>query len=167
MINSYLQQLQESSIPSKWRQRVEVYILKDDKLIVGYKKLRNLYQSPGGGIEKGQTLYSAAESECLEELGVQIKNPKLIIKESYKIDWYALQNQGIKLEEKIKQRMKFYRGQEIYFLKAEFDKIDKRKYETGNDKMIPIIMTKEKFIKELQKNDWPINKHRIKLVGML
>lgn len=48
MINKYLDFLKESSIPTKWRQRVEVYILKGDDLVVGYQKNNKLYLPPGG-----------------------------------------------------------------------------------------------------------------------
>jgi len=167
MINEYLQQLQESSIPIKWRQRVEVYILKDDKLIVGFKNDLKLYMPPGGGVEKGQTLYTAAEEECLEELGVKIKNPTLIVKDPYRVDWYKLTQQGVNIGEKQKNRMKDYRGQEIYFLKAYFDRVDMSKYEHGNSSMKPVVISKERLIKELKKNNLPISRHRIKIIGML
>lgn len=168
MINEYLQQLQETSMPTKWRQRVEVYILKDDKLVVGYNKNKNLYIPPGGGVEKGQTLYTAAETEALEEIGVQIKNPTLIVKDPFLIDWYELEKKGVILDDKIKGRMDTLRGQKIYFMKAEFDKVNMKYYGKGGDSMKPVIMTKERFIIELKKQDkWLVTKHRIKLIGML
>lgn len=167
MINEYLQQLHEKSIPTKWRQRVEVYILKDDKFLVGWKPGWKLYMPPGGGVEKGQTIYTAAQEECLEELGVRIKNISLITKKTFKVDWYKLTQQGIDIGPKQTKRMKDFRGQQIHFLKAEFDRIDKSKYERGNDIMKPVLMSKERLIKELQKNKWEITKHRIEIVRSL
>jgi len=167
MINSYLNHLQESSIPTKWRQRVEVYILHGDKIMVGFQKNNNLYLPAGGGVEKGQTLYTAAENEALEELGVQIKNPVLIDKKPFLSDWYKLQAQGVELNSQIKERMKELRGQKIYFVKAEYVKVDKKYYGRDNDAMKPVLMTKQRLIKEFKKNNWRVSKHRIKIVGML
>jgi len=167
MINKYLSYLQESSIPTKWRQRVEIYILKRDKLIVGYKrKYQDKYMPAGGGVERGQTLETAAKMECLEELGIKIKNPVLITKETYKVDWYKLQQQGVKLTGKIPERMKEFRGSEIHFMKAEYDGIDKKYYGRDNDAMKPVVVTKKQLIKKIE-NQWDVSKFRVKIVRML
>jgi 8-oxo-dGTP pyrophosphatase MutT (NUDIX family) len=168
MLNKYLLQLQEASQPTIWRKRVEVYIIKDDKLIIGFRKdSTDKYLPPGGGVEKGQSLEQAATMECLEELGIRIKNPRLITKETYKVDWYKIQAKGTPLSDKIKGRMKTWRGQEIHFMKAEFDKIDKKYYNRDNDSMIPVVITKQKLIQELGKHHWDVSKFRKKIVGML
>lgn len=165
MIKNYLEYIHESNIPTIWRKRIEVYILKDDKFIIGFRKNSNdKYLPPGGGIEKGQTLEQAATMECLEELGIRIKNPVLITKETYKVDWYKMQAKGIELSDKIKNRMKTWKGQELHFMKADFDRVDKQYYGRDNDAMIPVVVSKQKLLQELSKNKWEVSKHRIKIV---
>jgi len=167
MLNSYLNYLQESSIPTKWRKRVEVYILKGDKIVVGYKKDKKIYMPAGGGVERGQSLEEAARIESLEELGIKIKNPVLITNKTYKVDWHAMFAAGVELDVKIKGRMKYFRGQEIHFMKAEYDGINKKYYGRDNDAMKPFILTKQKLIQELRKNSWAVNRNREKIVRML
>jgi len=167
LIYKYLDYLQEYSIPTKWRKRVEVYILKDDKFIVGYQTYNKMYMPAGGGVEKGQTLEQAAIREALEELGVKIKNPTLITKETYKVDWYQLQSKGILLSDKIKERMKYFKGQIIYFMKADYVGIDKKYYGIDYDSMKPVVITKQKLIQEFSKANWDVNKFRQKIVKML
>jgi 8-oxo-dGTP pyrophosphatase MutT (NUDIX family) len=130
MLKEYLTYLNES-IPTKYRKRVEVFIrYQDDKLIVGINKRwgKAITQAPGGGVESGESLERAAEKECLEELGIKIKNPKLLSKKTLKIDWYEAQRRGVNLPEKVRNRMIEYRGSEIYFMKAEL----KQKSTTGD-----------------------------------
>lgn len=168
MLKEYLQLLQEASIPTRWRNRVEVFILKGDKLVVGYKKEEKRYQSPGGGIESAQTMEQAAINECLEEIAVRIKDPILLNKKPYEVDWYELDKKGLELNPKVRERMKIYRGSKIYFMKAIFDKVDKSRYGRAKDKMKPVVMTKERFIKELSKDDkMVINKFRIEMLRTL
>jgi 8-oxo-dGTP pyrophosphatase MutT (NUDIX family) len=77
-MKSILNYLTESIKP--WRPRSEVFILKDDKLVVGYIKNNNYngYVIPGGGIDMGETPERAAKRECLEEIGIKVKDLKLI-----------------------------------------------------------------------------------------
>lgn len=162
----YLEYLHEQSVPTKWRKRVEIYIMKGDKFIVGHRRdYVDKFLPPGGGVEKGQTLETASVIECLEELGVRIKNPTLITKKTFKVDWYKLK--PAYLSDKIKKRMEEFRGSEIYFMKAEFDKIDKRYYGRDDDAMQPVVISKKKLIKELSKSQWDVSNHRVKIVRML
>ena len=154
--------------PSQWRTRVEVFILKEDKMVVGYKNDERRFQAPGGGVEKGQSLGDAAINECLEEIAVRIKNVKLISKIPVRVDWYELRDRGVQLTPKILDRMRKFRGSEIYFMKAEFDKVDKSLY--NKDAMIPSVITKQKFISELKKDKEMSNwttKTRIKMLEKL
>ncbi len=132
------------------------------------KKTINYIYLLVGGVEQGQTLYTAAENEALEEIGVQIKNPVLIEKQPFISDWYKLEKQGIVLNDQIKKHMKYLRGQKIYFMKAEFDKIDKKYYGRDNDAMTLKVISKSKLIQEFKKYyDKSVSLHRIKIVGML
>ena len=74
---------------------------------------------------------------------------------------------GVELDVKIKERMKYFRGQEIHFMKAEYDGINKKYYGRDNDAMKPFILTKQKLIQELRKNSWAVNRNREKIVRML
>ena len=156
--------------PSQWRTRVEVFILKEDKMVVGYKNDERRFQAPGGGVEKGQSLGDAAINECLEEIAVRIKNVKLISKIPVRVDWYELRDRGVQLTPKILDRMRKFRGSEIYFMKAEFDKVDKSLYNKDKDAMTPAVITKQKFISELKKDKEMSNwttKTRIKMLEKL
>ena len=165
LIESYLNSIQEISIPTKWRKRVEVYILKDDKLVIGYSKDKKKYLAPGGGVEIGNTLEQTAIIESLEEIAIRIKNPTLIVKEPYRIDWYDLDEKDI--NPKVKKRMKEFRGSETYFMKADFDMIDNSLYGRDNDSMKPMIIPKSTLIKQFKNDDWVINKHRMNLIMKL
>ncbi len=61
-----------------WRNRAEVYIIKDNKIILGKPSNWNGYSIPGGGIERGETSQKAAQREALEEVGARCKNLRKI-----------------------------------------------------------------------------------------
>lgn len=73
-MNRYLIKIAET-LP--YRDRVEVVICKDDKILVMKCKNKETgdewYAFPGGGVD-GQSESKAAENECLEEVGVKVKN---------------------------------------------------------------------------------------------
>ena len=77
-MKSILKYLYENSKP--WRPRSEIYVIKDKKLIVGYVKNNNWegYIIPGGGIDYGETPEKAAARECAEEIGIKVKDLKLL-----------------------------------------------------------------------------------------
>jgi 8-oxo-dGTP pyrophosphatase MutT (NUDIX family) len=146
-INTYLNEL--GKIPSKFRKRVEVFVIFKDRIIAGENPRWNkMLQAPGGGVEKGQTLEKAAIQECLEELGILIENPKLISKKTLKVDWYSQLRSGQSLPQKIVDRMRDFRGSEIFFMYAMFKKVDRRHYGRDNDPLIPRIVTATDLIKE-------------------
>jgi|TARA_Y100000310_G_C20598922_1_gene771977 8-oxo-dGTP pyrophosphatase MutT (NUDIX family) len=145
------------NIPSNFRKRIAVWIKKDKLFIVGkmYNKQtkKYYYTEPGGGIEDNQTYKQAAINECLEEIGILIKNIKLINIDSYKVDWYKLQSQGIKLSDKQKKRMKKYRGNDIIACVAEFKEYDNSIIGGDDDiYMKPEYVTKQKLIQNYKKN---------------
>lgn len=77
-MKSLISYLYENSKP--WRARAEVYILKDNDLIVGYVKNSNYdgYIIPGGGIKVGENPDKAAKRECIEEIGIAVKDLKIL-----------------------------------------------------------------------------------------
>jgi 8-oxo-dGTP pyrophosphatase MutT (NUDIX family) len=168
-LQEYLQEL--SFKPSKFRKKVEVYIIFKDKLIVGLNERwgKKRILPAAGGIEN-KTPEKAAEIECLEELGVLIDKPKYITKKSFKIDWTNLKGT---VPAKMAERMREYRGVEIYFMYGYFKKIDRRFYGRDEDAMVPKIMTVDQLRKEYMKTAKgtltfrKLNQHRLYILDEL
>lgn len=74
--------------------RVSVLVTNNEKfvLIFRHKNGQDYYAIPGGGIEEGETPEVAAKREIDEELGLNLKNTKLIseIKNNYRHDFNFL-----------------------------------------------------------------------------
>jgi 8-oxo-dGTP pyrophosphatase MutT (NUDIX family) len=151
LIESYLFELQEKNIPKKWRPRVEVYVLKDKKILVGMHPEIGLHV-PGGGIEEDQDLIEAAKNECLEEAGVEITNVKLITKENYYEDWYKLDAEGQPITKKDRMRMATFRGIKHHYLRADYVGVDKSRLGADNDALKKLkFVSKEELIKAYEK----------------
>ncbi len=65
------------NIPKNYRLKAEVYII-DGDYIYAAKTKYGFHTLPGGGIDKGETPKMAAQRECIEEIGISIKNIKPI-----------------------------------------------------------------------------------------
>jgi len=65
------------------RDRVGVLVIKDHKLLLvnGYGLAQ--YWTPGGGIEEGENHEQALKREMLEELGVEIDDPRFYMEMQY------------------------------------------------------------------------------------
>lgn len=75
--------LNESTIPKNFRQKSEVYIIDGNKIYVARFKDPNastFCTLPGGGIDPGESPEDAVRRECMEEIGVTIKDLKPIDK---------------------------------------------------------------------------------------
>lgn len=66
--------LLESNEEKKFRERSEVIIIKDDKILVGVRK-NGKFMLPGGGIGKNEAAKDAAKREATEEIKVNCKDP--------------------------------------------------------------------------------------------
>jgi 8-oxo-dGTP pyrophosphatase MutT (NUDIX family) len=125
--------------------------MKDGKILVGMHPEIGLHV-PGGGIEKGQNLKSAAQAEALEEAGVKIKNIRLATKENYYEDWYKLVDEGQPITKKDRMRMKKYRGVKHHYVKAEFDGFDKSILGSEGDALKRIkFVSKQELIRAYEK----------------
>ncbi len=106
-----------------WRQRAEIYVIKDGNLILGTNpKWKGGLIIPGGGMDKGETPKMAAKRETLEELGVSVKNLKLI--STKKIKYVPVKNQP-KYQQELTNN---YSGAIFHSYTAQFNKIDKSKW---------------------------------------
>ena len=48
-------------------------VIKDNKILLSYEKNNDIYMSPGGGIENGESLKACCEREVLEETGLLVR----------------------------------------------------------------------------------------------
>jgi 8-oxo-dGTP pyrophosphatase MutT (NUDIX family) len=165
----YLQEL--NKIPNKWRPRVELYIIKDGKILVGIHPEIGIHV-PGGGIEPGQNLISAAKNEALEEAGVKIKNIRLATNKNYYEDWYKLDSEGQPITKKDRMRMKYFRGIKHHYIRADFDGYDDRLLGRDLDALKKIkFISKQELIKayenQAKKFDPPQYAFRIQVVKSL
>ena len=122
------------------RHRVEVIIKKDNKILLSvvppYPPVvtKQYYGLPGGGIETGDTAIETVQKECMEELGIKVKNIKQIkVPPFIQMHEQAFQKKtgSIKLD----TRGQEYAGYHTTYYSAEFDKIDKSLYGNDNDQM--------------------------------
>jgi 8-oxo-dGTP pyrophosphatase MutT (NUDIX family) len=74
---------------SEWKERktVKILLLNDrDELAFVTNPIHGFYLLPGGGIEKGEDTFSAADRECQEEVGYSTINPRIL---GYIKEWRA------------------------------------------------------------------------------
>lgn len=129
--NNIVQLFLESESSFGYRSRVEVYIIKDNRILIGSGKSRagDTYVTiPGGGIDEGESIEDAAYRETLEEVGVQIKNIKSIYKASVH-QW----NPSDTLPAKWGWVTKHPLGSITYYRMAEFDEYNDSLYGTEPD----------------------------------
>ena len=109
-----------------YRERVGVYIFKDDKLVVGKIKTSSWsgYIVPGGGVDPRESLEDAAIREVKEELGISIKNLKLLSK-NIKIKYSEIN--------KFNKKYEHYSGYNNSFFVAEYNNEDKSIFNSEGD----------------------------------
>lgn len=91
-----------------YRNRVEVFAVKDGKVFGGFYK-DGAFGVFGGGTD-GEDLESAAEREFEEESGYKVSNLRKADVDSVEVDW-----QGGPKSDKQKERMKKYRGTRTWY----------------------------------------------------
>jgi len=67
--------------------RAEIYVMKGDLVCLAYmdEERFKTYMMPGGKVEKGEEIIDAAKRECLEEVGIKVKNIRFIEKNRYNL----------------------------------------------------------------------------------
>ena len=92
------------------RDRVSVYIFTTDKILIVGKSMTPLWSKyiiPGGGIENNETIYDTSLREVKEELGIRIKNLKLV-------------NSNVKIFFNT-YKIRNYDGFNNYYISADYD----------------------------------------------
>ena len=140
----------ETKLPLRYR--VEVIIVKDNKILLTVVPpypptvTKQYYGFPGGGIESGDTPEKTVQKECLEELGIKVKNIRKINIEPL----IQTHQQAFKKKtgsEKLDIRGQEYSGYHTTYFLADYDKIDKSLYGDDNDQMKYQLFSLEEAIK--------------------
>lgn len=119
-----LSELNESGKP--YRNRVEVFALKDGKVYGGFYESGD-FGVFGGGTD-GEDLESAAAREFEEESGFKIKNLKKLDVDPIEVEW-----EGEAKSDKQKERKEKYRGTRTWYYCGELDDDGKKDKATGDD----------------------------------
>lgn len=122
-----------------YRNCVRVIITKGNLVLLGRKyKDGNLlcYEFPGGGVEEDSSFEETVVKECLEEIGILVKDiVSLNLKYKYEL---AYPNP---------KRAKLYRGGEDNWFVCKYDKQDKSLYNDDKDAMPYSWVTIDQAIK--------------------
>lgn len=131
------------------RDRVDVYILHDKKLVLGHRRNKQgvYYQAlPGGGINEDETVEDGARREALEEIGVAVKNIQTL-RPPITINWEEIYGKDVP---PIIYKREFYdqfpNGFVSHFMYAEFDKIDTSLWGTEDDKYERLVLPIDEVI---------------------
>lgn len=125
---------------NQYRQRTEVLIIKDKKILVTIiPKWANISKDyfgfPGGGLEPGETYIDAIKRECLEEVGIQIKNIRKINVKPKIFLWNKDYKKRFNETHRFGSRVQQFNGtQTIYFL-ADYQNTNMSLYGTDDDQL--------------------------------
>lgn len=103
---------------------VRVIVIKDSKLLIGWKNVRGnkLPVFPGGGIEEGNSIEEAAQQEVLEEAGVSVTDVSAI--------GLVAEYPGMSLG---RERDKLFSGAKDTYVMAKFHRVDKSLHNSEGD----------------------------------
>lgn len=109
------------------RDRVEVLITKDDRVCVAWWrgiKTPNNICFPGGGVEEGDTHEKTVIKECLEEVGIQVKD----------ITYLNIREKGTTVFSNVEGGLEKF-GAETFIYTAKFDSINMKLFNVEGDGM--------------------------------
>ena len=66
--------------PERERVGCRAIIVKDNKVLLSWEERKNVYMSPGGGVEDGETLEECVVRELQEEAGLKVKPMKYLLR---------------------------------------------------------------------------------------
>lgn len=117
-MNKFLEKIaQMISKDLPYRKRVEVVIVKDGKVLLTKNKDKTTgdewFGFPGGGLD-GKSAKETCIEECLEEVGVAVKNPTSL----------GIKHRQEGMSTKDNRHLKF-RGSDTEWFMAEYDKMDR------------------------------------------
>lgn len=143
-----------------YRQAVRVVVFKHDKVCVCEKKKTGgvWYAFPGGGIEDGDSPEVSVEKECLEEVGIVVKNIKpLGLNFTYDI---TLPNP---------ERAKIYKGGRDFWYRCDYVRKDMALHNVEGDGLVPKWFSLEEALYLMKKdnNTDKSNLDRIKVLEFL
>ncbi len=73
--------------PERVREGCRAIIVKNGKVLLSWEERKNVYMSPGGGVEDGETLEECVIRELSEETGYRIK----VVKPIFKVNEYCFE----------------------------------------------------------------------------
>ena len=73
--------------PERERIGCRALIIKDNKVLLSWEERKNVYMSPGGGVEEGESLKECVVRELCEEAGFKVKP----IKHLLRVDEYCFE----------------------------------------------------------------------------
>lgn len=125
-----------------YRQCIRVIIVNGKEILLGKKYVKGEfvgYEFPGGGLE-GDDINTAVVKECLEEVGIQVKNPKALgVEYQYDIDYPK------------PERAKLYRGGRDIWMTAEFVRKNTELHDSEGDALPYSWETIEKAREKIHK----------------
>lgn len=107
-----------------YRKRAEIFIIKDKKIMLGQPYNWDGFIVPGGGVDDNETIESAAKREVLEEIGVQVKNLRLLSKVPKYINYNMHETH---------RYARLWKGTETYSFIARFSKYNMKKWGKEED----------------------------------
>jgi 8-oxo-dGTP pyrophosphatase MutT (NUDIX family) len=160
-MNKYLekiaQDISKRNLP--YRDRVEVLILKDGKLLITKNKNKDTgeewYGFPGGGLD-GSTPEKTCINECLEEVGIKIKNP---------VELSVPEHTQEGIGKKDNRHLKF-RGSKTKWYKADYVEVDRSKQGTDDDSRKYSWRTLQEALGDVKKGK-VMSTHRVKAIEAL
>ncbi len=116
-----------------WRKRVGVFLVNRGKLVCGKVETDGWsgYVIPGGGVEEGESNVQAAERECVEEIGLTVKNMMQLSESIIRIEYGApAKNVPVDMKKRILERLKGeHKGSEEIAYFSMIKSFDKAKSE--------------------------------------